>query len=63
MDYEDVVNGTVTPGEWRQNGNLLGLDRKKPSKNASNSAKQVRNKFKNYYTTIEKTPVQGKMIA
>lgn len=55
VDCEDVVNGTVTPGKWRQNGNLLGLDRKNPSKNASNSAKQVRNKFKNYYTTIGKT--------
>nr|CAI5843169.1 unnamed protein product [Callosobruchus analis] len=63
VDYEDIVNGTVIPGEWRQNGNLLGLDRKNTTKNASNSAKEIRNKYKNYYNSFGKTSFQGKMIA
>nr|CAI5839390.1 unnamed protein product [Callosobruchus analis] len=63
VDYEDIVNGTVIPGEWRQNGNLLGLDRKNTTKNASNSAKEIRNKYKNYYNSFGKTSFQEKMIA
>lgn len=63
VDYEDIVNGTLTPGEWRQSGNLLSLDRRSSTKNARNSAKEVRNKYKNYYTTIGKTSFQENMIA
>ncbi|KAJ8963039.1 hypothetical protein NQ314_005594 [Rhamnusium bicolor] len=53
VDYEDTINGIVRPGKWRETGNLLGLGRTNSNKNASSSAKQIRNAYKNYYNTID----------
>lgn len=52
----------VIPGEWRQIGNLLEIERTKLT-NASNSAKAIRDSYKKFYNTIGKLSFQEQMIA
>lgn len=61
VDREDVDNGTILPGEWRKNDNLVSLERFKATK-SNVSAKLIRNKYKEFYNGVGKVPFQERQI-
>lgn len=62
VDFEDIHSGAVQPGEWRHNNELLSLQRN-ATRNPQNSAKKVREAYKNYFNTVGRTSFQEKMIS
>ncbi|XP_055846366.1 uncharacterized protein LOC129912239 [Episyrphus balteatus] len=60
VDREDFESGTLAPGNWRQEDEFLPLETQNPRR-ATNSAKDIRNKLKDYYNNEGKVSFQNKM--
>lgn len=60
LDKEDLATGKILQGQWRQNGEMVSLQR--TSSYIHNNAKIVRDKFKKYYNNEGKVSFQDKMI-
>jgi len=60
LDYEDIENGNVILGQWRQAGDLVPLQRS--TFVAPRDAKTIRDQFKNYFTNEGKVSFQETMI-
>lgn len=61
VDYEDVNNGNIIPGDWRKNRNMLSIEKSKMT-NTSLNVKEIRNKYKNFYIFVGRLTFQEKMI-
>lgn len=60
LDWEDIENGNVVQGQWRQVGELVALQ--KSSFVAHRAAKSIRDQFKNYYNNEGRVSFQETMI-
>lgn len=60
VDREDFENGILIPGNWREGDVLLPLDTHNSGR-PTNSAKDIRNKLKEYYNNEGKISFQNKM--
>ena len=59
IDRENLSEGTVTPGSWRDDGQLLNLQRIRH--NAQNEAKNIRIEFMSYFNEEGRVPWQQRM--
>ncbi|KAK4304670.1 hypothetical protein Pmani_014347 [Petrolisthes manimaculis] len=59
LDNKNVVDGVVTPGAWRDDRQLLPLERL--LKHPTNEAKAVRNEFMEYFNEEGAVPWQQSM--
>ena len=61
FDRECYEEGRIEDGSWRNNGDLVPLERN-ISRNASSDSKQIRNEFKNYFVNEGSVPWQRRMV-
>ncbi|XP_028138355.1 uncharacterized protein LOC114332779 [Diabrotica virgifera virgifera] len=63
IDREDINNGTVIPGEWRQQtgSSMTNLENTKIT-NASFFARNIRETYKNYFNNVGKVSFQDHMV-
>lgn len=59
FDNEDIDDGVVTPGAWRDNRQLLPLDR--VLRHPTSEAKDIRNEFMHYFNEEGAVPWQQRM--
>lgn len=59
VDCEDMRNGVVIPGQWRDIGELMPLQQ--IPRPANITAKEVRETYKNYFNNEGSVPFQNKM--
>lgn len=59
IDRENIVDGTVVPGSWREDRQLLHLERLR--RNSTEEAKYIRNEYKNYFSEEGAVPWQNRM--
>lgn len=63
VDHEDLSNGNIIPGEWRQQiGSAMTNLEKSKSTNATFHAKNVRDTYKKFFNTVGSTSFQDRMV-
>ena len=62
VDRKDFNTGDVTPGEWRQNTNILHPVTRLGSNNASQIAKGIRQAYMKYFTEENTQPWQWEKL-
>lgn len=63
VDHEDLSNGNIIPGEWRQQiGSTMTTLEKSKSTNATFHAKNVRDTYKKFFNTVGSTSFQDHMV-
>lgn len=64
VDREDPETHEVTPGAWRQEEQLMGLDNMRRGNNSTQAAKQQREALKEYFVSeAGSVPWQDRMVA
>lgn len=61
VDIEDTATGNIEPGSWRDDSQILELQRSRAG-NATLMAKQVRDDFCEYFNTVGAVSWQDRMI-
>lgn len=61
LDFENIENGTIEEGEWRQDMNLSSLQTSQ-NRHPTDDAKQIREHFKNYFNNEGIVHWQNRMI-
>ncbi len=59
IDSENVADGTITPGSWHEGRQLLSLER--VQRHPTDEAKDIRNKFMEYFNEEGSVPWQQRM--
>ena len=60
MDKENVRNGNIQPGSWRNETTMMPLERS-TGRNPSNHCKRIRDEFCNYFNNEGQVPWQRRM--